>query len=141
VTVRDEDGSVHATTVSSFFPVSASPPLVALSLGPNAQVLPWLDPEVRFVVSLLAADQRGLASRFTDSFPVGPSPWPAEGDPAIEGAVAALACTVRDVVLTEGDARIVVARVDAVEGVDAGGSPAGPLLYHDRRYRGLAAED
>lgn len=129
VAVRDGE-DIHAVTVTSFFPVSADPPLVALSLGPNARVLPWLEPGARFVVSLLAEGQRRVASTFADAFPVGPSPFPAAGDPVVEGSLAALVCRVRDVQAVEGGARLVVGRLEDV----VGGEDAGPLLYHRRRY-------
>ncbi|MCG6955362.1 MAG: flavin reductase family protein [Gemmatimonadetes bacterium] len=135
VAVRDGD-AVHATTVTSFFPVSADPPLVAVALGPGAQVVPWMDVGATFAVSFLAEGQRGLASRFADSFPVGPSPFPTEGAPVVEGAVAALICTVREIQSTEGGARVVVARVeDARVGDDS------PLLYQARSYRRMAPQE
>jgi flavin reductase (DIM6/NTAB) family NADH-FMN oxidoreductase RutF len=136
VAVRDGT-DVHATTVTSFFPVSAEPPLIAVSLGPNAQPLPWLDPGATFAVSFLAEGQKGLAVAFADSLPVGPSPFPTDGDPVVAGAVAALVCTVREVHLTEGPARLVVGRVDATHG--GGGERS--LLYHRRGYRTLAPEE
>jgi flavin reductase (DIM6/NTAB) family NADH-FMN oxidoreductase RutF len=131
VAVREEapDENVHATTVSSFFPVSAEPPLVALALGASAQVLPWLDPGVRFAVSFLAADQSALATRYADAFPVGTPPFPSSGDPVVDDAVQALVCEVVAVHPTDG-ARIVVARVTAVRP----GTGGGPLLRHRRRY-------
>lgn len=135
VAARDAD-DVHATTVTSFFPVSADPPLVAISLGPHAQVLPWLEPGGRFVVNVLAADQARLASSFADPFPVGPSPFPADGDPVVAGCVTALLCSVQEVHGTKGGARLVVGRVEGT--VDGGGSE--PLLYHRRRYRRLTED-
>jgi flavin reductase (NADH) len=135
VAARDGD-DVHATTVTSFFPVSLDPPLVAVSLGPNAQVLPWLEEGARFVVSFLDEGQRALASRYTDSYPVGPSPFPTAGDPVVEGAVGALVCTVRDVHETEGRSRLVIGRVEAV----TTGTGEAPLIYYRRGYRGLSPE-
>lgn len=135
--VAARDGSdVYATTVTSFFPVSADPPLVAVSLGTGAQVLPWLDPGARFAVSFLAEGQSRLASTFADSFPVGPSPFPPGGDPVVAGAVAGLICSVREMHVTEGDARLVLGRVEAT----VEGEGDGPLLYHRRTYRKLADE-
>lgn len=136
VAVRD-GAQVHANTVTSFLPVSPAPPLVAVSLGPNAQVLPWLDPGARFVVSFLADGQRSVATRFADPLPVGPSPFPTDGDPVVGGAVGALVCTVRDVVITESGARLVVGRVEEV----VAGSGGEPLLYHRRAYRGMSPEE
>jgi len=135
VAVRDGT-DIHATTVTSFFPVSADPPLVALSLGPSAQVLPWLKPGARFVVSLLSEGQGRIASDHADAFPVGPSPFPDDGDPLVAGALEALVCTVDAVHETGGGARIVVARVVATR--DGAGDR--PLLYYRRAYGTLAAE-
>lgn len=136
--VAARDGTdVHATTVTSFFSVSLEPPLIAVSLGPNAQVLPWLDEGARFVVNLLAEGQHGLASRFADPYPVGPSPFPESGDPVVEGSLAALVCTVREVRATEGRARLVLGRVESV----TSGGGRGPLLYYRRGYRGVASDE
>ena len=136
VAVRDGT-RVHATTVSSFMPVSADPPLVLISLGAGAQVLPWLDPGAPFAVSLLAEDQRRLASVFADSYPVGPSPFADDGPPLVEGASTGLICTVRTVIPTEAGARLVLGRVESA--VTTTGK--GPLLYYGRGYRGLGPDD
>jgi len=136
VAVRDGD-DLHATTVTSFVPVSADPPLVAVALGPGAQVLPWMEAGARFVVSFLSEDQRRVASTFADSFPVGPSPFPPTGDPVLEDAVVSLVCTVADVHETAGGARLVVGRVAEVK--EGGGSR--PLVYHRREYRSLSPRE
>lgn len=133
VAVRDAD-QVHATTVSAFASVSAEPPLVLVSLGPGAQVLPFLESGSAFAVSVLAEDQRRLAAVFADAFPVGPRPFPAEGPPLVAGALAGLVCRVRDV-HEAGDHRLVVALVEEVKLEGAGG--ARPLLYWGREYRAL----
>lgn len=135
VAVRDGD-TIHATTVTSFFPVSADPPLVAVALGPGAQVVPWMDPGATFGVSFLADGQRGLAARFADSFPVGPSPFPREGPPVVEGSVVGLVCTVREVHSTEGGARVVVGRVEGAQVEDGS-----PLLYRARSYGRMAPQE
>ncbi len=64
VTVADGRDDV-GTTVSAFCPVSADPPLVLVSLIAGsypAELLGRLD---RFAVTVLAADQRALAGRFS----------------------------------------------------------------------------
>lgn len=131
VAVRHE-GRVHATTVSAFASVSARPPLVLVSLGPGAQVLPFLDEGTRFTVSVLARGQRRLASVFADSFPVGPSPFADEGPPVIPDAHATLVCSVHSVLPAES-ARIVVGLVEEARA----GEPGDPLLYYHRGYREL----
>lgn len=131
VAVRDQD-RVHALTVSAFMPLSMEPPLVLVSLGANASALPYLDPGTPFAISLLAADQRGLASRFADVFPAGASPFPAEGPPVIDGCIAALACTV-DEMRPVGDHYLVTGRVDEAR---AGGD-GGALVYFRRQYHSV----
>lgn len=131
--VRDpDDGQVHALTASSFASISARPPRVVVSLGPGAQPLPFLEPGSRFAVNILSAEQSGLASRYTDSFPVGPSPFAEEGDPVIRGAHAVLHCRAESLVPV-GACRLVVGLVLDAETDDA----AGPLLHYQREFRTL----
>ena len=133
VAVREGE-RIHATTVTSFASISVDPPLVLVSLGPSAQVLPFLDAGTRFVVNVLSREQRRLASVFADSYPVGASPFPTEGPPVLEGAQASLICAVDRWIPLENGVRLVLARVeDAVLGDPAGG----PLLHYLREYRGL----
>jgi len=134
VAVRDaDDGRVYATTVSALASISARPPRIAISLGPGAQALPFLSEGGHFVVNILARDQSALASRYADAFPVGPDPFPAEGDPAIQGTHARLTCEVERLVPV-GSSRLVVGLV--VE-TDVGGGTS-PLLYHERGYAELS---
>lgn len=134
VTVRDpDDGKIYGTTVSSLVSVSATPPRIAFSLGPGAQVLPFLKPGRRFVVNILAEEQDELADRFTDPFPVGVPAFPPEGDPTIAGSHQRLICRV-DGFVPVGPSRIVVGLVVGTQA----GEGRRPLLYHQRGYRGLA---
>lgn len=133
VAVRDDD-RVYGTTITSFTPVNADPPLVLISLGANAQALPFLHEGTAFVVNFLAEDQERIAAVYADSFPVGPSPFPDEGPPVIDGALAALHCRVNKLVAVEGANRLVLAWVE--EGrVDAARRP---LLWHRRGTARLA---
>lgn len=132
VAVR-HDGRVYGTTVTSLTPVAADPPTVLVALGGGAQVLPFLEPGARFVVSLLSRDQARLAQIFADSFPVGPSPFATTGDPTVEGAMATLVCQVRETFESETGSRLVLGRV-----IDATVTPERPpLLYRRRRYAGM----
>jgi len=134
VTVRDpDDGRVYGTTVSSLVSVSATPPRIAFSLGPGAQVLPFLKPGRRFVVNILAQEQEELANRFTDPLPVGVPAFPPEGDPTIDGSHQRLICRV-DGFVPVGPSRIVVGLVVDTEE----GEGRRPLLYHERGYRTLS---
>lgn len=133
VAARDDDDRVHATTVSSFAPVSARPPLVVISLGAGAQVLPAAEPGRKVGVSVLGEEQSHWASIFSDSFPVRSPEW-TEGDaPRIPDAVSSLGCTVRAVYPTEGGSRLVLCHVDEI----ALGDHDRPLLYWRRGYRAL----
>jgi len=131
VAVRDpDDGRVHATTVSSFAPVSSDPPEVVVALNASAQALPFVRNGGALGISLLAEGQTRWARVFADPFPVGPMPWAGEGVPTIPEAAVALECAVRAVHATEGRSRLVIARVVrvAVVGNDR------PLLYWRRGY-------
>lgn len=132
VAVR-EGGSVRALTASAFVPLCVEPPLVLVSLGPNAAALPHLESGTTFAISFLAGGQQSHASRYADSFPVGPSPFPTEGPPVVEDALATLVCTVDDL-LERGDHTLVIGRVDeAAVGPD---EPA--LIYFRRSYHSVA---
>ena len=126
------EGRVHALTVGSFFPVSLDPPLVLASLGPNAAALPYLDPGSVFGISILAGDQRALASRYADPFPVGPDPFPEEGPPITAGALATMTCVVEEL-LERGDHTLVIGRVDEVSTGEEGAA----LAYFRRSYHAI----
>ncbi len=136
VTVRDDDGSVYATTVSSFGGLSADPPRVLFSLGPGAQVLPFLHEGSRFVVNVLAGSQRRLAVIYSDPFPVGPSPFPESGLPIIPDSHAAVVCET-DRVVPVDDSRLVVGLV--TEAVLEGEGE--PLIHYRREYRTFESSD
>lgn len=126
------DGEIHATTVSSFIPVSATPPTVLVSVGGNAQVLPFFDGGREFVVNLLSSAQSRLASVYADSFPVGPSPFPDEGPPEIPDALASLRCRVSSLVETPGGVLV----LGRVEGARAPGG-AEALVHFRRGYHSV----
>ena len=129
------DDRVHALTVGSFIPVSLQPPLVLASLGPNAAALPYLDPGTRFAISVLADHQKGLAARYADTFPVGPSPFPESGDPIVAGALAVFVCEV-DELIERGDHTLVVGRVVGSSAREDGSA----LAYFRRTYHSVSRE-
>ena len=133
VAARDDAGVVHATTVSSFAPVSGRPPLALVCLGTGAQVLPYAQVGDRIGVTVLREDQSRWASVFTDSLPVATPKWTDGHAPTIPGAVACLACTVEGVHPTQGGSRILVCRIDDIQL----GEDDRPLLYWQRGYRKL----
>lgn len=124
------DGRLHALTVSAFLTISLEPPTVLVSLGPNASAAPYLDPGVEFGVSLLAGDQKAIASRFADTFPVGPSPFVEDGPPLVKDALAGLVCDVEEV-LVRGDHRLVIGAVREVRP----GRDGPALAWRHHEYR------
>lgn len=130
------DGEVHATTVSSFIPVSASPPRVLLSVGGNARVLPFFEEGLEFVVNLLSSEQKRVATVFADSFPVGPSPFPNQGPPELSDALAALRCRVVSMIETPGGLLI----LGRVEGTRFGEGEAALVRYR-RGYHSVGGGD
>ena len=142
VTVADGRDDV-GTTVSAFCPVSADPPLVAVSLMAGSYLAEVFsrgdEPVTLFAVTLLAAGQRVLAGRFAaEGRPgvrlmlgdVAHRRGQASGALVVEGGLAALECAAAQVVVT-GDHLLVVAQVvgvpyvlDAVE----------PLIRFRRQY-------
>ena len=134
--IRDvDDGAVHALTVSGFVPVSVDPGLVLASLGPNAAALPYLEEGTVFAISILGKDQKGIAARYADTFPVGPSPFTESGAPVVRGCVAWLTCEVEELI-ARGDHTLVLGRVTDAD--SSGDSPA--LAYYRRRYHTIGAE-
>jgi flavin reductase (NADH) len=123
---------VVATTVSSFMSLSLDPPLVLLALGVNANILPFLKTGERFGISILAVDQRRLATIYADSFPVGPDPFSTDGVPLVNNAVAGLACVVNET-RPGGDHTIVIAAVQHIRF----GTGEHPLIRYRRGYHGL----
>lgn len=136
VAARDDDGTVYATTVSSFAPLSAQPARVVVCLGAGAQVLPFAEQGALVGVSILHEGQSEWASIYADSFPVRSAPW-SEGDaPLLPDAVAALTCTVGEVHSSAGGSRILVLDVERI----ALGEEDRPLVYWQRGYRRLAED-
>ncbi len=131
VAIRD-GASVYAITVSAFTPVSVDPPLVLLCVGRHATVRPFLVEGATFGVSVLAREQRRLASIFADTGPLARTHLPAEGDPHVPGALAAFSCTVL-ACHPGGDHDVVIATVERVDT-----SPGGdPLVFWERDWHEL----
>lgn len=128
VAVRD-GGTVYAITATAFLPVAVEPPLVLVSINPNATVLPFLDAGAEFGVSVLAEEQRRLASIFADAGPLAQMHFPREGDPVLPDALASFTCRVARRHL-EGDHTLVIGEVVRL----ALGGDRRPLIYFRREY-------
>jgi flavin reductase (DIM6/NTAB) family NADH-FMN oxidoreductase RutF len=127
------DARVIATTVSAFFSLSLEPPLVLAAIGPNATVLPFLQPHETFGISVLAESQRRIATAYADSFPVIVNPFSDDDAPVIADALVRLHCVVRERIGT-GDHELVVANV-----TDAHFTEEGALVRFRRRYHAISA--
>jgi flavin reductase (DIM6/NTAB) family NADH-FMN oxidoreductase RutF len=130
-----EGGKPHGTTVSAFTSLSADPPLVLVALDRSSDLLRLLRTAGRFGVNLLAAGQEDLglacAKKGLDKFAC--VQWHDDGGlPRIDATAGWLACDVQEL-LPGGDHIIVVGLVTACETTDAE-----PLLYHRRRFHGVA---
>lgn len=96
-------GNPHAMTANSFASVSLDPPLVLVCIDRDAVMHRTLAAEGTFGVSILAAQQEGVARHFADRRrPLGMAqfegvdwaPGQCTGAPMIEGAIAHLECEV-----------------------------------------------
>jgi flavin reductase (DIM6/NTAB) family NADH-FMN oxidoreductase RutF len=137
---RDDVG----VTVSAFCPVSADPPLVAVSLQARSYPAEVFgrdsEPVSRFAVTMLGAGQRVLAGRFAAAgrpgarLMVGDVPHfrgSVSGALIVEGGLAALECATEQV-LVAGDHLLVLARVTNVPYVT---DAVEPLIRFRRGYR------
>ncbi|MEV4559606.1 flavin reductase family protein [Kitasatospora sp. NPDC049285] len=146
VTAHDPEGGADGEdvgmTATSFLSVSLEPPMVLVSVREDSRMDELLTRVDTWAVSLLAEEQRTLASRFamkgrlSDRLLFADAPHtrgPHSGAPLITGALATVECRTEqrvpagDHVLVLG--RVLEARVTA---------PAdGPLLYFRSGYRKL----
>lgn len=116
----------------SFSSVSLEPPLVLFCSAHTSSSWPRIAGTGRFVVNVLAADQRELCARFAtsgvDKF-AGLDWSPTEWGPAIESVLAQVMCTVADV-HRAGDHDIVVGHVQRL----VTPREEGPLLFFRGSY-------
>jgi flavin reductase (DIM6/NTAB) family NADH-FMN oxidoreductase RutF len=124
-------------TVTAFASVSLDPPTVLISLRSDGTSARAITANGRFGVSILAAEQLGVArygsapgttkflERFSEHAPI-------DASPLVAGALADLDCDVSEA-LQVADHTIFFGWVRAVRTSRVGT----PLLYHDREYRTL----
>ncbi|MDX6638036.1 MAG: 3-hydroxy-9,10-secoandrosta,3,5(10)-triene-9,17-dione monooxygenase reductase component [Solirubrobacterales bacterium] len=135
VTAPGSDGPLGATA-NAVVSLSVDPPLMLVALARASRTLVGLQDAARFGVNVLASDQGELAARFATKDPH-PVKWDGvlwhelDGVPAIEGAVLAMACELREE-LDGGDHVILVGAVSASEQTDAEA-----LVFHGGVYRPL----
>ncbi|MEU0359372.1 flavin reductase family protein [Streptomyces cyaneofuscatus] len=132
VTTVDVAGRRWGFTASSFSSLSLDPPLILVCPAKTASCHGAFVSARRFLVNVLASDQREIAGTFArsggDKFGGSPMVPCESGLPGLPAATARLACALHEV-LDGGDHSILVGRVESVFL-----SGAEPLIYHNRRF-------
>ncbi len=136
VSAAGPEGPAGATAnaVSS---LSIEPMLMLACLDRGSRTLLAVQAANRFGISVLHAGQEELARAFATKAPVADK-WEGvawsdrDGVPAIDGALAFVACDLRDVI-AGGDHVIVTGEVTALET-----SEGVPLVFHEGAYRPLS---
>jgi 3-hydroxy-9,10-secoandrosta-1,3,5(10)-triene-9,17-dione monooxygenase reductase component len=140
VTAPGPDGPAGATA-NAVCSLSIEPMLMLACLDRGSRTLLAVQAANRFGVSVLHAGQEETARAFATKAPVAEK-WEGvgweerDGVPAIEDALAFIACDLRDVI-AGGDHVIVTGEVTALETADSGD----PLVFHDGEYRPLGPAD
>lgn len=139
-TTIGEGGSMVGLTVSSVLVVEGEPPSVLGLVGPLTDFYDALCASGRFVVHLLARDQRRLGDLFAGRLPspdpfsglaVGPTPW----GPVLEEVRTRVSCQLTGC-SEVGYSVLVQATVERVE-LDPKTAP--PLVYHHGGYATVAS--
>lgn len=127
VATKDADGAPRGFTANSFTSVSLAPPLLLFCLGRQSSTAPVFAAAEGFAVSVLAEDQRGVATAFAsrgaDRFASCAWRDSAAGWPVIDGAAAWFDCAV-ETRTPAGDHDVIIGRV-----LDFGVSDANGLGY------------
>ncbi|MFM9916117.1 MAG: flavin reductase family protein [Rhizobacter sp.] len=133
ITARDAHGKPVGLTANSFNSVSLSPPLVLWSLSRSASTMPAFTRGSHYAINILAADQRGIAERFSrkdiDRFEGIQLREGVNGAPVLDGVMAVFECFNRSQ-YEEGDHIIFVGEVEHCTRREG----ALPLIFHGGRY-------
>ncbi len=126
---------LYGMTVSSFSSLSLNPPLILICIDKGVPTHDILKDAGNFVVNILEERQEHLSRRFattsTDKFKGVAWHSGKLGLPVLDNTLAAIECTLRDV-LDGGDHTIFIGEV-----VDAEIREGAPLLYYRRGYHEL----
>ncbi len=136
IATRHADGD-HGMTANAFMSISLDPPLIAISIGERARILPLLQQAGHFSVSTLAEGQEPLAWHFAGR-PVSGLANPFDrlgGLPVIRGALAHYACEIANEIRA-GDHTIFLGHVRHLA-TDAG---ARPLIFYKGRFGAVAGQ-
>lgn len=136
IATRHADGD-HGMTANAFMSVSLDPPLICVSIGERAKILPHLQQTGRFSVSTLSENSERLAWHFAGRPVEGLSNPFEDLDrlPVIRGALAAYACDIVNAVQA-GDHTIFIGRVRKLA-TDPG---ARPLIFYKGSFGAIAGQ-
>ena len=135
------EGTVHGMTANAVASLSLEPMLLLVAVGKKARLATLLPQASGFTVNILRAEQEALSTFFAGGWRGTPPPSAlCPGTPgqssaacALEGALAAIGCTLHRLV-DGGDHWIVLGQVVALH---HGVEPHLPLLFYGGRYRHL----
>ena len=138
------EGEVHAMTANAVSSLSLDPMLLLFCPAKKSRLAQLLAPGVAFSVNLLRAEQQAISTFFAggqrstaqaDAKAVAPAPPPFRfvplgAAPRLEGSLATLGCTVRNLI-DGGDHWIVIG---SVQNLKTGVAPHEPLLFYRGKY-------
>ena len=133
------DGVRHGLTVSSFTSVSATPPVVLVSINQGARTHQLIKQSGVFAVSILEKSQKGISDKFAGLIPDVEDRFAGietkillTGSPAIPGSVAYFDCKVINTLVVGNNTVFFGEVLDAEFHEDKK-----PLLYSNRTYKTL----
>lgn len=132
VTLRDEEGAIHGTTITAFTSISFEPPILMISMAHTSSFLARLEKMPRFSLNVLTSGQQDIgavcATKRVDKL-AGVPLIDTECGPFIAGAAASFACHVQQQ-LTMGDHQLIFAEITHV----TSGESQASLLYWQRQF-------
>jgi len=141
VIATDIDGQVHAMTANAVSSLSLDPMLVLFCPAKRARFSRLLPRAAGFSVNFLRDEQEGLSTYFAGGWQETEPPRyrfvTTDGMPRLEGSLASLICTKRDV-YEGGDHWLVTLEVRQLH---RGVEPLRPLLFFRGKYRRVDARD
>lgn len=138
ITTLDEEGQPAGMTANAFTSLSLNPPMVLICVDDRSDTLAKLLASKKYCVNVLASSQEELSRRFARKG--GPEKFEdvvyfigQSGVPVLEGCLASVECTVKEVV-RGGDHFVFIAEgtgIHETEGVTE------PLLFYRGKYEKL----
>lgn len=136
MTCRPETGAATGITVNSFASVSLEPRLILWSIARHSRSSEAFLDAKGFAVNVLARDQEALSAHFAQTerpeFTDLDCRTSALGNPLLEGCLAWLECTRREL-YEGGDHYVLIGEVDRYQL----GREAPPLVYYRSAYRSV----